>query len=122
MNLREQYEKDYITVLWAALESKPVHDIGYSSPESEWMPVNKERLTAAVAALPQLQAESRSSWVSVKERLPEDSLSVLIFYDGHMSIGSYLNDKRFPNEWFGIGCTLPINVTHWMKPEPPKGE
>lgn len=79
MNLREQYEMDYVTALWAALESKPVHDIGYSSPESEWMPVNKERLTAAVAALPQLLAESRSSWVSCKgkTRLTEEIATMI---------------------------------------------
>lgn len=56
-------------------------------------------------------------WVSVKERLPVDGKSVLIFYDGHMSIGSYISGT-----WFGIGDTFPevASVTHWMKPEPPK--
>ena len=84
----------------------------YKKGRAHWHCIMNERPSYKPAPLAPL--ESRSSWVSVKEKLPEDSLSVLIFYDGHMSIGSYIK-----GQWFGIGNTYPINITHWMKPAPP---
>ncbi len=91
MNLRQQYEKE----TGKKADSPVCHVEGITPAYFKWL-------------------ESRSSWVSVKEKPPEDALSVLIFYDGHMSIGSYIK-----GQWFGIGSTFPIDVTHWMKPEPP---
>ena len=55
-------------------------------------------------------------WISVKERLPDDAKSVLIFFDRHMSIGSHINDT-----WYCIDGTF-HEVTHWMKPQPPAGQ
>ncbi len=103
MNLREQRER-------LVKDIKAYLSINNDNPAwKQQYPCALLLLSEAVELL-----ESRSSWVSVKEKLPEDALSVLIFYDGHMSIGSYIK-----GQWFGIGNTFPIAITHWMKPEPP---
>lgn len=73
-----------------------------------------------------------NEWVSVEDRLPETNpkwdapdfhVPLLIFYDGHIYMGSYSNlDGRLP--FFSISFihskdSLP--VTHWMPlPTPPK--
>jgi len=47
---KKHNDKKKITAktIWLALCSKDVHDIGYSFPDSEWIPVNIERLKAAL--------------------------------------------------------------------------
>lgn len=65
----------------------------------------------------------RSKWISVKERLPDFGIPVLICWDGYTDIAEY---------WCGMVCpkwrtqhygTVNLtSVTHWMPlPEPPEG-
>ena len=63
-------------------------------------------------------------WVSVKDRLPEEKVNCIVYYqhaycdnDGYWAIGFCFYD----GEKFRID--LSYKVTHWMPlPSPPKGE
>jgi hypothetical protein len=62
--------------------------------------------------------ESRSPWVSVKERLPKHDNDVLMVVDGvegkFIYIGHY-------NRWWWLDDSTTYNVTHWQPlPEPPE--
>ena len=60
-----------------------------------------------------------SGWISVKDRLPEDSGDYMVLNDGRIEIAPY--DKEAANtliDWIEIS-----GVTHWMPlPEPPPKE
>jgi hypothetical protein len=62
-----------------------------------------------------------SEWVSVKERLPEDSKKILLYHqDGRTLFGLWSNRKE---GWYfdSFGPWEKDEVTHWMPlPEPPK--
>ena len=79
--------------------------------------------------------ERQSEWISVNERMPEDSGDYMVFNDGRIEIAPY--DKEAAQEGFypfgyedkeidEMGNTLIdwieiSGVTHWMPlPEPPK--
>lgn len=60
-------------------------------------------------------------WISVKDRLPEDIINVLIYnpeLEGGVDVAFYdINE----NEWCGLSSYRLIGITHWMPlPEPPK--
>lgn len=75
---------------------------------------------------------SKSGWISVKDRLPEEKGTYLVFaptYHGGSSSGLDCNDgimfARWKKHWsIEVGChKIPNCVTHWMPlPEPPKEE
>ena len=73
-----------------------------------------EALDAAIKTL------DRMTWISVKDRLPENDNHVLCCTETkkgmkNVIIGYYMNGA-----W---RCGMNSNVTHWMPmPEPPKGE
>ena len=58
-------------------------------------------------------------WISVKDRLPDTCVCVLVHYDdGNMLVDAIGSDGEWMDEDFIYG-----NITHWMQlPEPPKGE
>lgn len=61
-------------------------------------------------------------WISVKEKLPDDYVDVVIFcYDvlPHvMRTASYSSKHK---SWYKHAFSLPDEIiTHWMLPEPPK--
>lgn len=58
-------------------------------------------------------------WVSVEERVPDDSREVIIFHtSGIIGVGSFIRPNWY--QWYS-GGGLPVDVTHWMPmPEPPK--
>jgi hypothetical protein len=60
-------------------------------------------------------------WISVKDRMPSDGDSVLVWGCGFIEIGWYNEDLRtWQAEDFNYDDG---EVTHWMPlPEPPKGE
>ena len=62
-------------------------------------------------------------WISVEERLPEDSDEVnLCTRSGIVGIGYY---DKYRKNWvqYYAGGALCVDVTHWMPlPKPPKGE
>ena len=67
-------------------------------------------------------------WIRVEDRLPEDGNFVDIYgYKGNETNKSYFRavdslyvkkDKKWDREITGVFT----KVTHWMRPEPPKGE
>lgn len=64
----------------------------------------------------------RPQWISVKERLPEFGVPVVIAWDDYMDIAQYWHGTLCPHwrtqHWGTIDL---ITVTHWMPlPEPPE--
>ena len=60
-----------------------------------------------------------SEWISVKERLPEETYLVLVWDNDcdQVAIASLQRD----GSWCGDGVWKDANVTHWMPlPEPPE--
>ena len=62
-------------------------------------------------------------WVSVKDRLPEDSVEVnLHTRSGVVGTGFYDKYTKSWVQWYSVGSLL-VDATHWMPlHEPPKGE
>lgn len=77
-----------------------------------------EDIRAMLARLP--ADEPKSSWISVKDKLPEDPLQTIIVTDGNqvcVAVYSVVYGE------FSVMCgrDTAFSVTHWMPlPEPPK--
>lgn len=57
-----------------------------------------------------------SEWISVEDKLPEKTLSLLIFNGSFIDIGCFFCDEYFITDKGSV-----LDVTHWMPlPEPPK--
>lgn len=68
--------------------------------------------------------QTMADWISVKERLPQDKHSVMVYCPYSKCIYTAYYDD-FNEEWYYFGCGGGIEVyytvTHWMLlPEPPK--
>lgn len=64
-----------------------------------------------------------NEWISVKDRLPEDSTTVNLYTRGR-AVGTGFYDKH-TKSWVQIysGGAICVDVTHWQPmPQPPKGE
>ena len=62
-----------------------------------------------------------SNWISVKERMPDDGVRVLV-YSKHKwtSIGSTIKGHKVKKFYDGDGLSW-NSITHWMPlPEPPQ--
>lgn len=58
-------------------------------------------------------------WVSVEERLPEESLDSVMGYDEYRERCVFV--QYYKGEWI-LGNHESVKITHWMPlPEPPKG-
>ena len=56
-------------------------------------------------------------WISVKDRLPESGIDVLVFTDDYCAYTAHYDGYW----WLSGEPTLSYNVTHWMPlPEPPE--
>lgn len=63
-----------------------------------------------------ISTESVDRWISVKERLPLQTLSVLIYNGYFIDIGAYIVDNYFMTVQGSV-----LDVTHWQPlPKPPK--
>ena len=80
---------------------------------------------SALRAQQEQESKPTNGWISVKDRLPEESGYYLVFTDiGRIALLSYskkyrafnAHDDSYSEEYM-------ISVTHWMPlPNPPKGE
>ena len=74
------------------------------------------------------EAAKMPRWISVKERLPEDHVRVLVCNDE----GKMITAERAEDDWWHTYCAYDVDrwdalesgvITHWMPlPEPPKEE
>ena len=92
----------------------------YPNPSKDLEMFYKEVLKIVV------NEEGQSNWISVKERLPDNNLYVLVTYydlgikDYCISIGAYYAKE---NVWVDDTFTKIVNVTAWMLlPKPPENE
>lgn len=77
----------------------------------EWYESQDKRLH------PELLEEPKQSWISVKDKLPENDVRVLVFLNSKRSYTETDTDRMHAGEWVRWGN----DVTHWMPlPEPPK--
>lgn len=71
--------------------------------------------------IPAADVEPKRRWISVTERLPENSKSVIIAHQNGVSTGWH--NGRYWERGAATGHSKIKTVTHWMPlPEPPKGE
>lgn len=81
----------------------------------------EKNLSAAVAASP-LSGETRGEaarWISVKDRLPEEGVQVLVWEKHGSAYAAYVN-KQVSGVW-QIGDTNGAIITHWIPlPEGPE--
>ena len=82
------------------------------------------RIIAEISGLPTIESEPDSGWISVKDRLPEDDVSILICSERQtISKATYSSDMgRYyiadSDLWYNE-----LDITHWRPlPKPPKGE
>ena len=62
-------------------------------------------------------------WISVKDRLPEEYTSVLVYIADRQSVIVTMFYKDFALARCGMKTGFQVHgVTHWMKIEPPKLE
>jgi hypothetical protein len=61
-------------------------------------------------------------WISVKDRLPEDSQEVIIYSEGGKVEAGVYYCKEFGFDYYDVSIRdIIVNVTHWMPlPEPPR--
>ena len=75
----------------------------------------------ALALIQQLEAQV-PKWVSVKERLPEKTITACLTYaDGRAQVADWTHDKWGWDWWFYVDGEYDPEITHWMPlPEQPK--
>lgn len=81
-----------------------------------------EAMDAALTALRSMPETTKPGWISVKERLPNFGIPVLICWDGYTDIAEYLCGMVCPKWRTQHYGTIDLtSVTHWMPlPEPPE--
>ena len=77
------------------------------------------------AAKDEMNSSNNSNgWISVKDRLPEDGVKVLVVSDGETGASEW-QYKRIWGWWHegGFGWTIGDTVTHWAPlPKPPEAK
>ena len=128
MDVREKLVEQAISHFWYGVS----HDI-FSEPVKTYAKL-------AIEALEKENGVTVQEWISVKDRLPEDSGCYLVVYrdkyNGSISIAFDMYVKCNIGEWWESEFACDITkqflwatrlqeqeVTHWMPlPQPPKGE
>ena len=65
-------------------------------------------------------ADALGGWISVKDRLPDEDVRVLVYLHSDRSYTTMDTDRLLNGKWVRWGA---LDVTHWMPlPLPPKGE
>ena len=91
-------------------------------PESEEQAKAYFWARKALTALRSMPETTKPGWISVKERLPNFGIPVLICWDGYTDIAEYRCGMVCP-KWRTqhYGTVDLASVTHWMPlPEPPE--
>lgn len=83
---------------------------------------DSDALEFALTALRSMSETTKPGWISVKERLPNFGIPVLICWDGYTDIAEYLCGMVCPKWRTQHYGTIDLtSVTHWMPlPEPPE--
>lgn len=81
-----------------------------------------DALEFALTALRSMSETTKPGWISVKERLPNFGIPVLICWDGYTDIAEYrcgMVSPKWRTQHYG---TVDLaSVTHWMPlPDPPE--
>ena len=86
-------------------------------PTSDTRPCGMELCDSVDMAISALRQREHPQWISVKYRLPDTCVCVLVHYDdGNILIDEIGSDGEWMDEDFNCG-----NITHWMPlPEPPE--
>ena len=68
------------------------------------------------------QRQAASSWISVKDRKPEEGGTYIVAaFDGHARQVTFAKWQKRVGGWLMTGARSYWHVTHWMPmPEPPK--
>ena len=75
-------------------------------------------LQEVIAGMPTIDPV-KQEWISVRDRLPEEKVKVLVVLGSNIRGKRICIDQRISGNWRGLGCL----VTHWMPlPEPPERE
>lgn len=80
-------------------------------------------LVDRIDAAPTLDCVPRQQWISVKERLPDEGIDVLMRFEQNMAVGFRLECDwcAYTDDGYYTDCDS--KPTHWMPlPEPPKEE
>lgn len=82
-------------------------------PKSEWF-IKADDLFAAPTVNPY-------KWISVKDRLPEENINVLIYRRNMMNVYTYLGHGEWEDDYGYWTRTEDDGITHWMPlPDEPK--
>lgn len=89
-------------------------------PYEETVDCVRQMAEDTLAYIKQLEAQV-PKWVSVKERLPEKTITAcLVYADGYTRVADWTHDKWGEDFWFYVDGEYDPEVTHWMPlPEPP---
>ena len=86
--------------------------------------IDADDVISDIKGMKAADVESVQEWVSVTERLPEESgMYIVTANDGHAQRVSFVQWQKKNRMWNLTGARSYWRVTHWMPmPQPPKGE
>ena len=106
-----------------AIDADALHKKFFKEFDHNCRLVNKQNVARAWQGAMQLLYDAptidpmKQEWISVKDRLPEEKVKVLVVLGSNIRGKRICIDQRISGNWRGLGRL----VTHWMPlPEPPE--